>query len=382
MMARQPILAGIVLALALLPPIPVLAFHEQGVAGCGGCHTMHNSRDDAPVFFGGAGAALLKGEDATDVCLTCHASSHGAVLGSNPASPPPELGAGNFAFLQENDVNDAPGDPNAIGGHATGHSIVSPAWHLDPDPVHTVAPGGDFPAGDLGCTSCHDPHGNTNFRMLRGAGPLPNGFVFAYPAPLAEGVDIATETESPTSHTAYRDGWSDWCANCHGDYHAESGGFDHAGDRTLEGEAATYNQYDGPADPGGGAFATAYVPEVPLEDPAADVHGTSGATSASRVTCMTCHRAHATSAPDALRWDPSVLTLGEDGIASFSYPLPNPYADPAQLALCVKCHYPEAVDHGSAEPCMACHRFPTTAPGTHWSRFDVPAPSPGAPRAR
>ena len=197
---------GIVLS---APPAP--AFHEQGVASCAGCHTMHNSDDGQSIVFPDAGDALLRGRDATDVCLSCHATSHGAVLGSDPLNPPPELGGGNFAFLLEDDVNDAPGDPKVIGGHATGHSIVSPAWDLDPDPVHAVAPGGTFPSPDLGCTSCHDPHGNGNFRMLRGAGPLPNGYVFTFPAPAAEGVDIATQTESPTSHTAYRSGWSDWC---------------------------------------------------------------------------------------------------------------------------------------------------------------------------
>lgn len=367
-------------ALALLAA-PAAAFHEQGVAGCGGCHTIHNSRDDAPIVPGGAGAYLLKGEDATDVCLNCHATSHGAVLGADPVNPPPELGAGNFAFLLEDDVNDTPGDPNAIPGHSTGHSIVSPAWRLDPDPVNAVAPGGDFPSTGLGCTSCHDPHGNTSFRMLRGVGPLPNGFVFAFPAPLGEGVDIATEVESPTSHTAYRGGWTDWCANCHGNYHRNTSDFDHPDDRALGSEESNiYNQYDGPSNPGGGAYATSYLAEVPVEDGAADVHATFGASPSSRITCMTCHRAHATSAPAALRWDPNVLTLGDDGIASFSYPLPNPYGDPSQLALCVKCHWPDAADHGTGQACMECHRFGTDAAPRHWSRFDIPAPMPGGSR--
>ena len=54
--------------------------------------------------------------------------------------------------------------------------------------------------------------------------------------------------------------------------------------------------------------------------------------------CLTCHRAHASSGPNAGRWDFNITFLSEDGLESGSYPLPDPYADPAQRSLCNKCH--------------------------------------------
>jgi predicted CXXCH cytochrome family protein len=362
-----------VAAALLLASAPAAAFHEQGVAGCDGCHTMHNSRDDAPVGSG-PGAALLRAETATEVCLLCHETSHGAVLGSDPLNPPPELGAGSFTYLLEDDLNDATGDPASIGGYRAGHSIVVPSRHLDTDPERPFSPGGSYPSDQLGCTSCHDPHGSTDFRMLRGEGPAPGGFVFVAPPPAADGIDPDTDVESPTRHTAYRSGWSEWCANCHAHVHEGPDGFVHPTDAELESTSDTYNAYDGPSNPDGGSYATAYVPEVPFEDPSSTVDGTTGPTASSRITCLTCHRAHATSAPAALRWDPNVLRLSDDGLASLSYPIPSPYADPEQRALCVKCHYPEAVDHGLSQPCLECHRSGTAAAG----RFGPGFPGSGA----
>jgi formate-dependent nitrite reductase cytochrome c552 subunit len=157
---------------------------------------------------------------------------------------------------------------------------------------------------------------------------------------------------------AYQAGWSDWCANCHGFYHDEGGNiFEHPVAGTLSGvEAATYNQYDGDANPSGGLYATAYLTEVPLQDPSLTSTSTGGATSSSQISCMTCHRAHATSAPYALRWDPNVLALGDDGVVSGSWPIPNPYFASSQRSLCVKCHEPQTRQHHDNRPCLACHR--------------------------
>ena len=64
---------------------------------------------------------------------------------------------------------------------------------------------------------------------------------------------------------------------------------------------------------------------------------------------MTCHRAHASSAMDAGRWDFNVTFLSEDGDESGSYEIPDPYADPGnQRSLCNKCHVQDAFDLGAA----------------------------------
>ncbi len=339
------------------------AVHEGGVGACKYCHTMHNSEDGISNDHvpPGGGEDLLLYESSTDLCLSCHATENGAVLGPDPTNPPPELGGGNFTFLYENNINDGPnGAQNPIDGHHAGHNVVSAYWGIPEDPENAVSPGGNYPSSELSCTSCHDPHGNQNFRFLWGNGitSAGGGYIFRYPAPLAEGISLFLGQESPSNHTAYQAGWSEWCANCHDLYHDEGlPGFEHPAGHSMGGdEASSYNRYNGPGDPAGGAYATAYIPEVPVEEPSMTVSSTIGAGSSSQVTCMSCHRAHATSAPKSTRWDPNVEFLDLDGLESGSWPLPNPYTDPDQRALCIKCHYNDAEDHGWGEACMSCHR--------------------------
>jgi predicted CXXCH cytochrome family protein len=320
------------------------AFHEKGTANCNGCHITHTGEGgESEGLMQPLEGGLLIAESPSDVCLTCHAESLGAVLGLDPLAPPPERGPGNFVFLLEDNLNDAPGGAGEpVPGDAAGHNIVAPGHGMGADPRYSLAPGGSFPASRLGCTSCHDPHGNADFRLLRGRGPLGDGsFSFAYPAPDAVGTALDSGPEGPRSHTAYRDGVSDWCANCHGRYHRGGSGsaFEHPADQAL-GVAVSerYNVYDGEGDPDGGVAATAYVPDVPFEDEFQSTTSTDGPRPRSRLMCLSCHRAHATSGPAAGRWDFGVPLLIEDGRESGSHPIPSPWASLEQGPLCLKCH--------------------------------------------
>lgn len=333
---RHTLLASV---LSLGAPGDVEAFHEQGAANCNGCHLSHDGSLAGPS----ADAGLLIAESPTDVCLLCHAEHLGAVLGADPLAPPPERGAGNFVFLLEDNLNDAPdGSWSPIPGDAAGHNLVAPGHGLSADPRHPVAPGGSYPASRMGCTSCHDPHGNDNFRMLHSSGPVPAGEAFfSRPAPDAAGVGLDSAAEGPSHHTAYRSGMSGWCGNCHGRYHegGSGSGFAHGVDRMLGAELRErYARYDGDADPTGGDPSRAYLPEVPFEDPTSAPASSAGPGVGSRIMCLTCHRAHASSAPAAGRWDFNVERLADDGRESGSHPLPSPYSDPEQGALCAKCH--------------------------------------------
>ena len=150
------------------------AFHDEGVAHCNGCHTMHNSENgtlvdpDSPQ----GNDWLLKDATPSDVCLGCHAANGGTghlgnVLSDDPLVPDPEKGGGNFVFLLEDNINDGhAGATNPIPGDAAGHNINAPGYGLVSDATLATAPGGKFPATQLGCSSCHDPHGNPNFRLL------------------------------------------------------------------------------------------------------------------------------------------------------------------------------------------------------------------------
>ncbi len=330
-----------------LGAMPAYAFHDGGVSTCARCHVMHGERDGEIVMEGND--PLLVAACATDVCLTCHGGAAG-VFGYDPLMPPPERGAGNFVFLLEDNLNDAPDSADhPIAGEAAGHSIVSLDRGVDADSRWTQAPGGTYPTAALGCTSCHDPHGNGAFRLLRGVGPVPGGTQdFLEPAPQAQGLPIGASapTESRESHTAYRSGVSAWCGNCHGRYHEFDGGdFAHPGDAPLGETARSYGRYDGTSRATSGVVAFSYLPEVPFEDPAAATDRTAGPAAHSRLNCLSCHRAHASSGPASGRWDFHVQRLNLDGRLSGSYPLPNPYRDTNQGSLCAKCHTNPSDDH-------------------------------------
>ena len=341
----------------LVTAASVAAFHNDGVARCNACHTIHNSENGLPVTPQ-PGDYALRFETATEVCLSCHATNTGAVWGTNPMSPSPEHGAGNFVFLQEDNLNDAPdGAQHPLAGFHAGHSVIAPSRNAVADPEHATAPGGSYSSSALGCTSCHDPHGNTNFRLLYGVGSVRAGnFYFVNPAPDATGIDPAGPPESLFNHTAYRSGMSAWCANCHGTFHQSSSGFEHPIVETLGEREQTYNAYNGSADPSGGTFATAYLPDVPFEDLSSTTSMTHGPAADSRLSCITCHRAHASSGPDIGRWDFNVLYVNQDGSPSGSWPIPSPYGATAQYQLCDKCHAQDTQDHGHDNACISCHR--------------------------
>jgi hypothetical protein len=329
---------------------PALAFHDAGVAHCNGCHTMHNSEDGALIDGDSpnGNAWLLVDATPSDVCLNCHATGLGAVFSDDPLIPSPMKGAGNFTYLQEDNLNDGhSGATHPIPGDAAGHNLVAPGHGLAADATLTTSPGGLFPASEMGCTSCHDPHGTDDFRMLYGAGRLVQAGVatFTNPAPDATGLSVFFGTESNTSHTAYRGGMSAWCGNCHGDFHDNNTQLIHASGQSMGGTIATaYGLYNGtgelPGDP-----TLSYLAAVPFEDALNATGYTDGPSAASQVSCVTCHRAHGSSAPNAGRWDFSVTLLAEDGLESGSYPIPDPYLNPAQRSLCNKCHAKDEFDH-------------------------------------
>jgi hypothetical protein len=333
---RQTSATAIAIGFALLLYLPAAAFHNGGTGRCDGCHVSHTETQTGDPY-------LLIAESPSDVCLVCHSVNVGAVLGSDPLAPPAEKGAGNFVFLLEENLNDAPnGAMDPIPGEAAGHSIVAPGRGLFADSRNSMSPGGSFPSNELGCTSCHDPHGNGNFRLLYGAGEVQGGLAaFAHDAPVADGIGLGS-AEAQDRHSAYKSGVSDWCANCHGQYHDNGlSAFEHPSGEPLGGDVSNqYNQYDGEDNPNGATFVSSYLPEVPFEDPS-ETHNTgstAGPSATSKVNCLSCHRAHASSAPYAGRWDFNVSLLIEDGAVSQSWPIPDPYNSPNQGSLCNKCH--------------------------------------------
>lgn len=342
-------LGALVSCVLLAMALPAVAFHDGGVAHCDGCHTMHNSADN-PADTPAGNQFLLKQSNATDMCLSCHATRLGNSWGGSLAAPGSQSPGGQFIFLTEDNLNDghAGGDPaNFIPGYQAGHSVISVDKVTIADGVNALAPGFvgvPYFASNMHCTSCHDPHGQGNhFRLLYGSPYDSNamGAPFAYnvPAPTAT---AGGWTETSTDHSAYEAGMSEWCGNCHGEYHNDDFSvLKHPSGMGMGSTvSANYNAYMGSGDYSGDGTA-AYLVDVPFEEVGMTTDYVAAASTTSKVMCLSCHRAHATSAPNAGRWDFSVSFLDEDGLESLSYAIPNPYeatvgAD--QRSLCNKCH--------------------------------------------
>ena len=300
------------------------------------------------------------------ICHAASLPSNGS-MGNNAmvaTFPPPAAGSypqqltpgGDFAYLQKNySWLTATGTPASSPGETHGHNITAADFFFFPDSRYTVAPGGFYPATKMGCTSCHDPHGRYrltdtagsfattgkaisesgsygsapggttavgSYRLLAGNGYLPPFLATTPAATFSVNPPVAV---APTNYNrseatgdvrvAYGSGMSEWCGNCHGAYqHVLTGtstvaAHPSGNSAKLLNVANEYNAYV-KSYVATGTFATAYSSLVPFEegttDPTAlavDAAATTGASQGSNVTCLTCHRAHASGWDCATRWN-------------------------------------------------------------------------------
>jgi hypothetical protein len=302
----------VALSSLLLGATSAFAFHDGGVADCAGCHTMHNSQDGLNITDPGGHPKLLQAANSTDMCLSCHAA-YGQFLGGTGYGP-----GGDFYWLTKTFSWTEHGSLHESTGDSHGHNVISPANTILADGTLASAPGGTFDSDWLTCTSCHDPHGNQNFRILYGddLGPIYVGgrYNFSADAPLAKGDSRRTfvgggGNETNAQHTIYKSGMGDWFANCHTDFHSDNTtDFVHPIGTTLDELADNYNAYVSTDDQTGGSQATAYWGLVPFEAVDVDLatvdvnNYTMGPAANDQVTCVSCHRSHASAFPDAGRW--------------------------------------------------------------------------------
>jgi hypothetical protein len=283
---------------------------------------------------------------------------------------------GDFYWLTKTFVWSVNGKSYVSSADNHGHNVVAADFGLTPDGTWTSAPGGRYPAGALGCNSCHNPHGITsvtdsydvgsapgteanNFRLLGGidysAGDRTGGITFSYPSPVAV-ADTNDWVETDSNHTAYGSGMSQWCGNCHNDI-LNSSEKHPAGNTANLGTTiiSNYNAYMATGVLTGSQTAS-YLSLVPFEvgTTAEDLlhpSSTSGPGGSANVMCLTCHRAHASAFPDIGRWDFQTTFMANshpragDGGASGS-DVHNSYYGrdmisafgSLQRSLCNKCH--------------------------------------------
>jgi len=308
-------------------------FHSGGVGHCEGCHAIHTVNNQSQV--------LLLNTDPSSICLNCHSGLGGP---NSPSVFSPDGSAltpgGDFYWLTRSFSWLDGSSP----GNEHGHNVVAADYNLTADPVLKRAPGGNYPSAQLGCTSCHDPHGLVAGGIVEGGLPVsgsgtygdsasagtvrgnyrllgdsryqpPGGASFVNDSPVARQSSVNKFEESDISHVDYGKGMSEWCGNCHAamldsEHRAGGSAFRHpsGGDEQFDEELVNlYNSYVRTGDFNGTA-ATAYLQFVPFErgtdnlqllDPASRL----GPDVNANVMCLTCHRAHASAFPSAGRWD-------------------------------------------------------------------------------
>ncbi|MCL4846092.1 MAG: cytochrome C [Acidobacteria bacterium] len=327
------------------------AFHSGGVAECGGCHSMHSP---AP-----AGTFLLVKNDASSTCLNCHEGSAGSYRVS---TAPGSLGAGqapiqrgpggDFGWLKKDYTFTIRGTTSTEFGYTHGHNIVAADYGYLADPVKTTSPGGDFTSANLSCVTCHDPHGqyrrlfsgnvSTTGGPIKGSGSFPGGEPDANNAvgvyhllagagysrapfpgvPAAKAPSTYNRSEASTqTRVAYgratttgHTTWGNWCGTCHTDMHS-SGSYVHPVDQNLSSATRlNYERYVKTGDMTGSA-ATSFTSLVPFVTNSGDYAGVlstlavnnnsqlGGPAGSDQVTCLSCHRSHASGFRNALRWN-------------------------------------------------------------------------------
>ena len=376
-------------------------------------------------------AYLLQASDPSSTCLSCHAGLNpgGAnVLTPAPAQglPPGNYTpGGDFGWLRKSWSWTDGTTQGTSPGERHGHNVVAFDYGLVSDTTFLSAPGGTYPSTQLSCISCHDPHGQYRYagsafpsttgapivasgsyggtglvmpsaaaavgtyRLLGGQGYAPPGGLPAFTADPAVALSplVYNQGESTAQvRVAYGAGMSEWCGNCHPGIHTPTapgaGPFSHPSGNlaklSTNGELDTYNKYLATGNVAG-VQATSYWSIVPYEEGSTDramlaTHATSDGSATSgpstgqeNVTCLSCHRAHASGWDWAMRWNMSNRTIstgyvtaggqwpGIDATGDAALPAnaqgrtqaetrgamydrdPTVYA-PYQKALCNKCH--------------------------------------------
>jgi predicted CXXCH cytochrome family protein len=356
------ILGAGVLTVGLAGFCEAQTFHSGGVANCEGCHSMHSpAAGGTLLLIGGTQSetCLNCHEQAGDTGPTSyHVSTATAdmVQGTGPRQRTP---GGDFGWLRKTYTWLSGTTAEIEDGATHGHNIIAPVNGYNVDPVNTTAPGGTFTSSQLACISCHDPHGQYRrqldgtisragapiwasgsysgaavadnepkstgeavgvYRLLAGAGYTKSTVTFTG-NPSAKVPSVYNRTEISTqTRTAYGNAstvghisWGFWCATCHPNMHSSSN-YVHPTDEPLGSlVATTYNQYVKSGDLTG-SVSSSYLSLVPFIEASGDYtvlagHAKNdntqlgGPVSTDRVSCLSCHRAHASGFVHMLRFD-------------------------------------------------------------------------------
>lgn len=312
---------------------------------CSDCHVMHASYAGTLYNAGAGFVNLLKATNTATLCLNCHASN-GTDAAANTLAP---RVAGSTGSGTGGRVGTSPGTvsgdslaggyfgPDAVftnvsGGadytSVNGHDLEVTAEGAAP-PGADAADGFRVPAGNqlLTCSTCHDQHGNANYRNLKYDPNTNNAEINSCTVVVTVGGAANYRGDSDVWRASsganyYGQDVTSFCQDCHERFgpintYAGAAGQTGAGPYDNEGlvdNASGANSHhpidsDLAATIGGNYTTYSGGDTVPLLR-------TSGAAtpSGNSVFCLSCHRAHGSNRDSSLRWyqDPNV---GSDTVA-------------------------------------------------------------------
>ena len=236
---------------------------------CAGCHRTHTA----------SGARLLIDTSTYALCMSCHGSA-GTGADTNVAD-------GFFLSTRSESThgtaNTANNAPLLGGGFSYYEGAATTSTHDVTNSVTYAWGTGTAGRGEaallaggaaLNCASCHDPHGSSNYRILR---DTVNGIPVAV-AQVDEGAAKDYDTEQ------WGAGTSSFCAACHDAYHQTAAGQGSILDDGSYTHRIDMNwAYGGNVNPEIVGLAGSYLP-------------LSQSSTLGLVVCMTCHLPHGTSA--------------------------------------------------------------------------------------
>jgi hypothetical protein len=273
---------------------------------CGQCHAEHASVGGQPIPGGPFSTLLLKGS-VNEMCLSCHD-------GTDPTAPD--------VMAPVSMYGDAPSTEGAAGFFIT-TGVVNPSGHtLDVTSLVPLNSAGK--SLKLSCASCHDYHGNTNYRNLKydpaGAGDSislsAEKDVFWQFAPTDPPTPAGSIAAYNRSNIGYKSGWARWCGSCHDQIAANAIGTPpahfngHPVEVSMSSAAGAPHASSGSwlsgsreGFLGNAEVAGEGIPRLPFLQPiATDFAATQQVQGSNMVFCGSCHKSHGSEHNKDLRW--------------------------------------------------------------------------------
>jgi predicted CXXCH cytochrome family protein len=274
-------------------------WHDPDQLICSDCHTMHYSEGGMiPMGAQSAGpfSKLLLASTTNALCLTCHdGTDSDAPDVVYPVTYTSDPAGGYFA----NSGGTASDDAHNLG-MASGET-----------------PPGSSDSLTLSCASCHSPHGNSNYRNLlpnpAGSGNTGDVNIIVSQGTIADGSN--PEQVYIPSNIVYRSGMSEWCSDCHPDFHgADDTGspepwFRHPQESTVSGGGhADYDHWEG----------ASVLNRIQVQSPDDTIIPSPD----DQVFCLSCHKTHGSEHKSSL-----ILADGDRMLSTCQQCHNQPYED-------------------------------------------------------